>query len=102
MKSITVSIEEEQIEYLDELSQDDGPYDNRSEAIRDTIDQYPEIEQLKTETERLQREKQQILDQREEHAKLVEFAEQEKSLQEWRIEANLIERAKWWILGKKK
>lgn len=100
MESITVSIEEEHTEYLDELSQDDGPYNNRSEAIRDIIDQHPEIERLETETERLQREKQQILDQRKDLRELAEFAEQEKSLQERRIEAPIWERAKWWLLGK--
>lgn len=100
MKSITVSIEEDHIETLDELSQDSGPCANRSEAMRMIISQHSDAQRLAEENERLQREKRQILDQREEHNELVEYVDREKSLQERRIEAAIWERARWWLFGK--
>ena len=40
MDRITVSLEESQVELLDELSSDDGPCDNRSESMRYVIAEY--------------------------------------------------------------
>jgi hypothetical protein len=44
-----------------------------------------------------------ILDQREEKQELVEYVEQEKSIQEQRLErmnASAIQRFRWWLSGK--
>jgi Arc/MetJ-type ribon-helix-helix transcriptional regulator len=40
MERVTVSIESEQLALIDELSQDNGPCDNRSESMRYVIDSY--------------------------------------------------------------
>lgn len=58
-----------------------------------------ENEQLHDENERLQREKRMILEQREDHAALVEYVEDERQLDKKREHANLIQRAKWWVTG---
>lgn len=86
--------------------------ESRSEYLRDVIDSRnehaeeadalrEELNELRTEVDRLRNEKRALIDDREERQDLVEYVEHEKSLQEERLEASAIERAKWWVFGKK-
>ena len=75
----------------------------RSDAIRELLQRGVEYDRVRTENDRLQRNLQQLIDQREEHTELVEYVEEERSLQQRRAErrdAPLWRRAKWWVLGR--
>jgi chromosome segregation ATPase len=111
----SVSLPEELASYVGEVSSQVG--ENDAQAIRDTIrharqleervddleatvsEQRERIDGLETDVDRLQREKQQILDQREEHTELVRAVESQQSLEERRAQAGLATRAKWWLFG---
>ena len=113
MPRLTITITDEQSDLLDELSGDSGPYESKSEAVRDFIQQsQPEsrhehtgtqdelqrvraeyedrIAELETELERTKREKRQILDLRDDHSELV-AAEQRKQSR-----ADRWAKAGWW------
>lgn len=96
MDPVTVSLTEEHIELLEELSADGGPCTNRSEAMRMIIDQYNETKDLQRENERLRQEKRLILEQREENTELMNYAETERAYRE----ASLATRLKWWFRGR--
>lgn len=111
MKSITVSIDEDDVELLEDL-QDEHDLANRSAAMRRVFEQYRENENLRSELQdlnmeiqRLQRERRQLLETREENQELVKFAEEQRSVvREQREEdrrrrsANILKRT-WWKLA---
>lgn len=103
MGRTSVTLDDETEAILDDLAADDGPFDARSEAVRECIRAYADrtsrIEELETENERLQRERRQILEQREENTDLVTVVERQQSLQERKAQASIFTRIKWNILG---
>lgn len=96
MPRLTVTLTEEQAEKVDELSGDSGPYESKSEAVRNLIQGGERVDELEEKVERLEREKRLILEEREEKRELVRYVEGE---QEWRS-AGLAKRARWWLFGK--
>jgi hypothetical protein len=92
------------------LSDDGGPYKNRSEATRNIISQYTDTEELRRENDRLRRELRAANARQDDVGELVEYVERERSLQERREErerkreerrdAPVWRRAKWWLLGR--
>lgn len=72
---ITVTITDEQAELLNEKTGDDGEYESKNEAVRSFITEYERLserlEDLERENDRLRSEKRLLLEQREEHTKLV-------------------------------
>ena len=109
MKKVTFSLEEEQLEALEEF-QEEHDISSRSKALRRFIEEYEELqgryeelhteyEQLETEVERQRNRNQLILEQREEHTELVEYVQEERSAeQRWR-EAGIGQRLKWRLFG---
>lgn len=109
MQRITVSLEPEQIDRLDEL-QNEHNIDSRSAAIRRLFDEYDDLqaeyeelkseyEELETDLERARRERRQLLEQREEHQELARYVEDERTIeQRWR-EASLATRLRWRLTG---
>ena len=109
MKRLTVSLEPEQIERLDEL-QDEHDVDSRSAALRQLFAEYEELqaeyeelstkyEEVQTEVERARRERRQLLEQREEHQELARYVEDERTAeQRWR-QASLATRIRWRLTG---
>lgn len=100
MPRLTVTLDEDLIELIEEKSGDGGEYESKSEAVRSLIRDGERAEELKRKAERLEREKRQILEQREENKELAKFAEQERTLQEERLRASALTRAKWWLFGR--
>ena len=123
MEKISISLRDEQLQHVGEREENEN--ETRSEAVRTLVDRGmnaaeheeklrgrmeklerkkdEEIEQLRTEIDRLQRERRQILEQREENQELVRFAEEQRSLvseQRDRRNAPVWRRAKWWVLGR--
>lgn len=106
MPRLTITVTDEQSELLAELSGDDGPYESKSEAVRAFISDGESTEELRQEVERLNRERRQLLEQRDENAELVEFASETKSVLERREHRSEIirtapvwRRALWWVFG---
>lgn len=99
MPRLTVSIDEEDIAYIEENVEDSGEYDSKSAFVRTCIREH---NRLAEETDRLRREKRQILAQRDENRELVEYVndrrEQEQRERE-RRHAPVWKRAKYWVFG---
>jgi len=105
MQRVTVKLEEETIEVLDELAEQQDV--SRSEVIRKTLadglkmddlraEYESEIAELERDVDRLRNEKQTLIEQRETTTELVEYVEEERSYRS----APIWRRAKWWVLGK--
>lgn len=76
---------------------------SRSTAIRELLQRGVEYDRVRNENDRLQRNLQQLIGQREEHGELVEYVEEERALQQRRQErqdAPAWRRAKWWLFGR--
>lgn len=102
MKSMTVTLEERHIERLDELTDEEGRFDNRSEAVRELIDQDSDTERLKTENERLKNEKQKLIAQMEENQELKEYVGEDRRIrreERKRQKAPIWKRLYWTVLG---
>lgn len=54
MARLTVTIDEEQNDFLDEISGDDGEYDSKSAAVREFIEQGEETEKLQSRIDELE------------------------------------------------
>jgi len=109
MDQITLRLRPETVEEV-ETEADERDL-SRSEVLREAVESRneheaeverlrEEVDELRTEVERLRSEKRALIDDREERAELVEYVEQEKSLQEERLQASAVERAKWWLFGR--
>lgn len=102
MEPVTESLTDEHIALLEELSGDDGPCKNRSEAMRFIIDQYNETKDLQRENDRLREQLAATNRRVDQHQELVEYVQDERSVaqkRERRREAPAWRRAKWWLLG---
>lgn len=111
MKPITIRISANRLEEIEKEAEEREM--SKSEIIRERLDELDDAEQLrseleanldelKTENERLRREKRQILEQREENTELVLFAETERERRERereRRQHNVFRRAWWWVAG---
>lgn len=82
MSRLTVTIEEEQSELLEELSQEGGEYDSKSEAVRDFIQQGETVRELRDEIVRLE----ERLEQRERRIDELETQLTERSRVEEKID----------------
>jgi predicted DNA-binding protein len=103
MKAITLRLEPDTIESLDNEASEHGV--TRSEYIRDIIDrrsEYDEIDRLRTELERVKNERDTLIQERQDTTAIVEYVEEEREREQRRRErqeAPVWKRAKWWILG---
>ena len=102
MPRLTITVTDEQAALLEELSEDGGQYDSKSAAVRDFIESGERVAELEREVERLNRERRQLLEQREEHGELVRYAEDQREQEQrtqQRREKPVWTRVRWWVLG---
>lgn len=102
MPRLTITVTDEQATLLEELSEDDGQYESKSAAVRDFIESGERVSELEREVERLNRERRQLLEQREEHGELVRYAEDQREQEQrtqQRREKPVWTRMRWWVLG---
>lgn len=92
----TVTISEEQKEFIESKVGNGREYDSRSEVVRMCINEYERAEELQEKVERLEREKRMILEQRDDNREIKRYVESEIQYRE----ADLITRAKWFVFGK--
>jgi Arc/MetJ-type ribon-helix-helix transcriptional regulator len=103
MPRLTVTIDDDQADYLDAVSGDGGEYASKSAAVRAFIqaaaDRDGRVERLEQEVDRLRREKRQLLEEREEKKQLANYVETEREVeQRWR-QADVVTRMKWRVFG---
>lgn len=101
MSRLTITISEDQDDFLESISGGDEEYASKSEAVRNFINHGEDTEELRREIDRLRREKQMILKQCEENTELVRYAETERERRERereRRQHNVFRRA-WWVAG---
>lgn len=96
MPRLTVTITDEQAEWLEEISKEEGEYESKSEAVRNLIQAGERAAELETEIERLRNEKRTLVQQHKEHTDLVEYVSDELSYRE----APLSTRLRWFLFGK--
>ena len=129
MPRFSVTFADEEDGYLADLAADEAPYDSKAEAVRAIVSEHrkgsnnepemirqdyerklteletaknEEIENLEREITRLNRERRQLLEQREENNELVRYAQSEREAAERREErrhANAFRRAWWYLAG---
>ena len=100
MESVSTRLEDETHQYVRETADERDV--SQAEVLRELIEKGVAYDDLEEENERLRNEKRTLIQQREEHTELVEYVEEERSLQERREErsrAPAWRRAKWWLLG---
>lgn len=107
MDPLTIRLSEDTLETLD-AEREDGV--SRSEYIRVIVasrheherirDEYEaELQELRQDVERLEREKRLFIEDREEKQELVRYVEEERSAERRRREAGLLTRSKWFLFG---
>jgi len=113
MRKTSFSLQEEQISFLDELVDgDDDRLDagNRSELMRELIDDYRElrdrVDDLEAEVEHeraraddLRRQLQAVTERQDDVDELARYVEEERTVERRRREAGVRKRAKWWLFG---
>jgi TolA-binding protein len=129
MPRFSVTFDDEDDAYLADLAADEAPYDSKAEAVRAIVSEHrtgstdepemirqeyerkltkletaknEEIEELEQEIARLNRERRQLLEQREENNELVRYAQSEREAaerREKRRQANVVRRAWWYLAG---
>lgn len=107
---MTVSLREEQAEWIEANIGDGKQYESKSDAIRTIIDRH---EELQFEVDNLRQENKQLRDQLaatnqriDEVNDLVEYVDEQRTLEqsrerreERRAQAGVLTRAKWWLVG---
>lgn len=104
MKPITIRISWNRLEEIEKEAEERDM--SKSEIFRERLDELDDarelrneleanLDELRTENQRLRREKRQILDQRQENTELVEYVEDEKRYRQ----AGIMTRFKWWLRG---
>lgn len=73
---------------------------SQSEAVRVLLRRGIEHERLQRERDSLQNQLNTLAGREREHTELVEYVEAEKTLQERRQNANVLQRAKWFVFGR--
>ena len=105
MPRLTITVTDEQAAILEDISGDGGQYESKSAAVRNFIQSGERVAELEQEVERLNRERRQLLEQREEHGELVRYAEdqreQDQNARERRTKPAWT-RAWWWLTGEPK
>lgn len=119
---LPVTLNEPQDDYLAGLADDEGPHDSKAGAVRGIIDDHrtdtsvdvdamheeyeEQIDELGGEIKRLNRERRQLLEQREENQELVRFADEQRSVvraqreeERRRRQTNIVRRTWWKVAG---
>ena len=100
MESVSTRLNDETHQYVCEAA--DKRDVSQAEVLRELIEKGIEYDDLEREKKRLETRVRKLIDTREEHTELVEYVEEERSLQrrrEERSQANVFRRAWWWLAG---
>jgi len=99
---LTITLPEDMNARIAELSGDEGPYESKSEAVRELIRQGERLEEVERERDRLEEKLAAANSRGDDVGELVEYVEHERTIREQERErrrAPIWKRAKWWVLG---
>lgn len=112
MRKTSFSLREEQISFLDQLVEDDDRLEagNRSELMRELIDDYRElrdrvddleadVEHAEARADDLRRQLQAMRERQDDVDELATYVQEERAVERRRRSASLRKRAKWWLFG---
>jgi DNA repair exonuclease SbcCD ATPase subunit len=111
MEKVTVSLEERHLTQLEEFVEDDETAaDNRSEAVRELLDDVDrlrervddleaDVEAAEARADDLRRQLREANRRDDEVGEIVEYVQEERSVEQRRREAPIWTRAKWKVLG---
>lgn len=105
---ISITLDEDLLDDVEELVGDQ--YDNRSEAIRelvrkgldldDVVDELQdEVEHLEAKRDDLRRQLQEVRAREDDVDELVNYVDEQRSIERRQAEAGLVDRARWWLFG---
>lgn len=104
MKSLTVSLKEEQYKNIESLAEEQDA--SKGKIIRQRLELANKYEELKNERDRLEQQLRATNSRYEEHKKLIKFAEKQKTTverkqtkQEIKDQANILKKTKWKLFG---
>ena len=97
---VSTRLNDERYQYVHETTDERDV--SQAEVLREQIERGIEYDDLEREKKRLETRVRKLIGTREEHDELIEYVEEEQSLQhrrEERSQANVFQRAWWWIAG---
>lgn len=114
MPRLTATVDSEHVRYIEEISGEDGPFDSKSEAVRECISAHMSAEKTIDDLEKrleakdarledLRRQLREVNRHSEDVNELVEYVETERELQREERErrnAPLWRRARWFVFGR--
>jgi len=99
---LTITLPEEMADRIAELSGDSGPYDSKSEAVRNLIRQGDRLAEVERERDRLEEKLAAANSRSDDVGEIVEYVERERAVRERereRRQAPIWKRARWWVFG---
>lgn len=102
MSRLTITLPEDMATQIDEQAGDSGPYDSKSEAVRELIRKGERLAEVERERDRLREQLAAQNSRADDVEELVEYVEHERALrreERRRRSAPIWERAKWWVFG---
>lgn len=98
---VTITLRQDQYDDLEEMAEDSDPrYESKSEAARHLFDRVEELEvevaELESTVERLQNEKQVLIEKHQQSEELALYKEEEQFIED----AGFRQRVKWLVFGK--
>ena len=102
MGRLSVSLNDEQLDWIDEKVEDGDAYESKSALVRECVRRYEKVDELEATVSDLRRQLQAANRENENVEELAEYVEEERSLQREERErrrAPLMQRIKWLIWG---
>jgi Arc/MetJ-type ribon-helix-helix transcriptional regulator len=100
---LTITIPDDLDDRLAELSDKDGPYESKANAVRELTRRGERLPEVERERDQLRDQLAAVNARQDDVGELVEYVEREKALQQRereRRDAPAWRRAKWWLLGR--
>ena len=103
MGRLAVSLNDEQLDWIEEKVEDGDDYESKSALVRDCIDRYERVDELEATVDDLRRQLAEANSANENVEELAEYIERERELQREERErrrAPFLRRVKWWWFGR--
>ena len=102
MHRLTVRLPDDMADRIADLAGENGPYESKSEAVRELIRQGEQLPEVQQERDRLRDQLAATNSRADDIGELVTYVKQERALRERdrdRQQAPVWQRAKWWLFG---
>ena len=103
MGRLSVSLKDEQLDWIEEKVEDGDDYESKSALVRDCIDRYERVDELEATVNDLRNQLEAANRENENVEELAEYVQGERELQREERErrrAPFLQRLKWWWFGR--